>query len=69
MAYAYIMHIKLFAARIINIDHKTLDNGTRYNVPLCGGMQTDDYMSEMSFCQGTIISCTHTDDVEMLILA
>lgn len=36
MAYAYIMHIKLFAAHIINsIDHKTLDNGTRYNMPLC----------------------------------
>lgn len=26
MAYAYIMHIILFAARIINIDRKTLDN-------------------------------------------
>lgn len=35
MAYAYIMHIKLFAARIINIDHKTLDNGTRTTMRHC----------------------------------
>lgn len=55
MAYAYIKHIKLFAARIISIDHKTLDNGTRYNASLWERTLTHTRVERCYFCQDRII--------------